>query len=240
MIRVAICDDEASMREQLRLYCTKLAKELDTCVETLEFSTATALIESSLAQVDILLLDIKMGEVDGLTAAEHIRKIAPDLCIIFITSMVQYAIFGYQVRAFSFLPKPVGYPKFRQELLAAIHQLEQRSGHYLMVPGVKKGTQVKLDLNQVLYFEVCNHAISIHTESGCIEYRGQLKTLQAQLGDQSGFFRCHTSYLVNYRYIQRIDLTSLTLTNAQQIPISKQKRKEFLTALTDYAGRQML
>lgn len=240
MIRIAICDDEKNIREQLKSFCRRLEQELPQSIEILEFSSASTLLESSLVEVDILLLDIKMDDLDGLTAAERIRKIVPDLCILFITSMVQYAIFGYRVRAFSFLPKPVFYQRFRQELLAAICQLGKRDTRYLVVPGAEKGTQIKIDLKEVLFFEVRNHFITIHMQNECVEYRGQMKTLQAQLGAQSGFFRCHAAYMVNYRHIKRIDTAELQLTNGAHVPVSKQRRKEFLAALTDYAGGQIV
>ena len=58
-------------------------------------------------RLDILLLDIEMSEMDGMAAARRIRERDDKVVIVFITAAPQYAISGYEVRALSYLLKPL-------------------------------------------------------------------------------------------------------------------------------------
>ena len=60
-------------------------------------------------QFDIILMDIEMRFMDGMSAAEEIRQMDKDVVIIFITNMPQYAIRGYAVEALDYMLKPVSY-----------------------------------------------------------------------------------------------------------------------------------
>lgn len=239
MIRVAICDDEAKVRQTLREYLERFFRENPPGegeeLELTEFSSADQLLQHYPTGIDLLLLDIYMDGVDGMAAARELRKFDPSVCIIFITTMYQYALDGYAVRAFGFIKKPVRYEEFSHELSCAMRQIESQHTreHFLLVKN--NDTVYRLPVSQILYCEVRNHSIFIHLTDRVQEARGQMKDLEEQLGPY-GFFRCHVSFLVNSAYIRRIDLMELELKNGETIAISQRKRKEFLSALFLYVG----
>ena len=68
------------------------------------------------AVYDIILMDIEMRFMDGMTAAEKIREHDSEVVIIFITNMPQYAIKGYRVDALDYVLKPVSYFAFSQRI----------------------------------------------------------------------------------------------------------------------------
>ena len=84
------------------------------------------LVEEYKGQYDIILLDIQMKHLDGMTAAEKIRMVDPDVVIIFITSTVQYAVQGYAVDALGYVLKPVLYPAFAKLMEKAIVRVKAR------------------------------------------------------------------------------------------------------------------
>ena len=80
---------------------------------------------------DIILLDIQMEDVDGMTAAKRIRQVDDQVVLVFITSSPQFAIKGYEVDATSYLLKPLPWFAFEQELTRAIATVRKRKNRTL-------------------------------------------------------------------------------------------------------------
>ncbi|MBQ7859511.1 MAG: response regulator transcription factor [Faecalibacterium sp.] len=238
MLNFVICDDEAIVRRQLVQYIRRLESDLDTSIDITEFSSGMDLLENYPMQTDILFLDIRMNILDGIETAHRIRKFSPQVCIIFITSMVQYALSCYKVHPFSFIQKPVQYGEFRSEVQAALRTVRQHREHMILVTDTSGSVQYPLNSRDILYIEVRDHVSTLHLEERTITIRQKLKKLEEDLTGQ-GFMRCHASYLVNMRQIRSVEISQLQMKNGDTIPISKQRRKPFLTALTDFAGAML-
>lgn len=237
MLNVILCDDEPSMREQLKDHLTRLEEEWKEPFQIREFSSGEELLTHYPHETDILLLDIEMGAPDGLETARRLRAVAPDLCIIFITGYAQYALKSYSVRAFGFLPKPISYPVFRNEMALAVEQLRRREAHFVLIKDREQGAVCRIDVKDICYFEVRDHDIFAVTEKQRLYYRGTLNALEQELA-LYGFFRCHAAFLVNQRYIASIS-QDLTLSDGTSIPVSRSKRKEFLHHLSAYVGEML-
>ena len=77
------------------------------------------------SQYDIILMGIEMKFVNGMTAAEKIRKMDSEVVIIFITNMAQYAIRGYAVDDLDYVLKPVSYFAFSQKLVRVLNRMKK-------------------------------------------------------------------------------------------------------------------
>lgn len=86
---------------------------------------------------DILLLDIEMKEMDGMEAARRIRERDDKVVIIFITAAPQYAISGYEVRALSYLLKPLPWFAFSQELKKSIDMVRRNDDDSMLMTPAK-------------------------------------------------------------------------------------------------------
>lgn len=230
MKRIAICDDERYVRESLCKYVKQYAEERDKDFEIYDFLSGEELIRNLPVDVDIIFLDIKMGELNGMNTARKLREQGNDACLIFVTSMVQYAIDGYDVHAFAFLEKPLEYDRFASVLSDAL----MRQSKSTLV--LRRGSYVdSIPIMTILYIETLNHTSVIVTENGYREYAVSLKTLTKEL-QESGFDLCHKSFLVSFRKIQTVRQNELVLTDGTILPLSKHRRKEFLEAFTRYMG----
>lgn len=105
MLHVGIVEDEAGSRRLLREMIEKYALENQKEIAVREFSDGTEIVENYRPDYDILLLDIEMPAMNGMEAAEKIRETDPEVVLVFITNMAQYAIKGYQVDALDFILK---------------------------------------------------------------------------------------------------------------------------------------
>lgn len=232
-LSIVICEDEAEHRNLLKNYTDTLCRSLEIEAEITVFANSEALLADYPKHMDILLLDIMMDKMNGLELAHTIRKRDQELCIFFITSMAQYAIDGYRVRAYSFLTKPLAYEELRIEMTSAIRMLQKKNGKELLVK--TQQSLHRIPSSQIIYAEVQNHWLTLHTADGTIEYSGNLSDLEKELQNY-GFARCHAAYLVSLSHIRTIENDRVCLTNQATVPISRSKRKSFLQAAAEYSG----
>ena len=232
MIRVAIVEDEAEIREQLMGYVQRYTRQYGTAFEVKTFADGLEILEDYRPAYDLILLDIEMKHLDGMETARRIRELDPEVMLVFITNMAQYAIKGYAVGALDYVLKPVPYFAFSQQLQKVEEQLRRRTRHYLAVP-VEGGLR-RLDTSRIYYIESEGHRVHFYTEEGDFAAPGALKALEEKLADRP-FARCNSGYLVNLAQVQAVQQNTVEV-GPYELQVSRPKRKSFLAALTDYIG----
>ena len=115
-MRVAIVEDELHTRKEIRKLLEKYADENGVSFQITEFADGDNITENYQGCYDLILMDVEMPFVDGMTAAGEIRKVDREVTIIFITNAPQYAIKGYKVGALDYILKPVSYYAFSESI----------------------------------------------------------------------------------------------------------------------------
>ena len=228
-MKVLIADDEKSFSTQLAAFLQRFAMESGLEIDSSVYTNGAELVEHYLPKWDLLLLDVDLPGMDGFTAARCIREIDPDVAIIFITNLAQYAIRGYEVHALDYVLKPISYPALCMKLKREMKNILRKEDYNLMV--YHDGSMVRLPISRLLYVEVYNHSLRYHTVGGMMETTGSksLTDLEKEL-EQKGFFRCHNSYLINLKYVDAVGDGKVKVDNAL-IPISRSRRNGFMEAL---------
>ena len=232
MIRIAMVEDEAAVREQLQGYIQRYTRQYGTEFAVTEFSDGVEILDAYRPVYDIVLLDVEMKHLDGMETARRIRELDRDVVLLFITNMAQYAIKGYAVGALDYVLKPVPYFAFSQQLQKAEEKLRRRARHYLAVP-VEGGLR-RLDTAQIYYMESEGHRVHFYTEEGEFSAPGALKTFEEKLADLP-FARGNSGYLVNLAQVKSVQ-QGLAQVGPYELQVSRPKRKSFLAALADYIG----
>lgn len=235
MLNIVICDDEPEARRQLSGYLQRYGEQYGQTIRITEFASGEELLSGYPGDSDVLLLDIRMGTPDGIETARRLRVFAPDVIIIFITSMANCALQGYGVHAFGFLPKPISYSMLANELCLVSEQLRRKNSHFVLIRDRLDKTLYQLDSRDILCFEVKNHDILTVLKDRTLNCRGTIGALERELSAY-GFFQCHAAFLVNQKHIRKIEISQLTLSNGYCVPISRNRRRSFLCALTAYVG----
>lgn len=177
-------------------------------------------------------MDIEMPLMDGMTAAKRIRELDQSVIIIFITNMAKYAIKGYEVGALDFVLKPVSYFAFSLKITKALTSLAHREKASVLL--TFKNGMMRLPAEDITYIEILRRQMIVHTETEVYPVAGTLTEMEAKLGD-AGFARCNKGYLVNLRHVKRITADSVQVGN-DELLLSRRRREDFLTAMTDYYG----
>lgn len=232
MIRIAIVDDDVACIEQIKSYLLQYQREQGEEIRMTAFLDGDELVENYKVEYDIIFLDIEMGFMDGMTAARLIRQSDPEVIIIFITNMAQYAIKGYEVNATDYVLKPVSYFSFSQSLERAIGRINKRVKNCIAI--VKKGGTVKLPIGEICYIESHGHRLSFHTRTEVFETNATMKEIEVKLKD-SNFFRCNKGNLLNLSYVDSVK-DGCVIVNGERLVISRARKKEFMEELTNYLG----
>ena len=232
MYRIAIVEDNPESVEKLKQYLTRYSEEYKMPLKHNVFTNGMDFISDYRADYDVVLMDIEMPNMDGMTAARRLRQIDESVCLIFVTNLAKYAIEGYEVRALDFLVKPVEYQNFKMKLQKAL-ELRSHSQKRELVLNLKSGVQ-RLRLDEIYYIEVIDHNLIYHTAKGSFSERRSIKECETQL-DAYGFARCSNSYLVNLRHVTAMTGGNITVAG-DSLPVGRTKKKEFLMRLTEYMG----
>ena len=141
MPRIAVVDDQPDMRQQLCSMIDQYSRENNCMLEVTAFSDGAQIITNYCKGFDIIFLDIEMPELGGMDAAERIRTVDPDVVLVFVTNMAQYAIRGYEVDALDFVLKPVNYYQFSTKLARALQRVQRRKGGQIALQTAGGGIQ---------------------------------------------------------------------------------------------------
>lgn len=240
MISIAIVEDDDSYANTLGDYLRKYEEEYREPVEITRFSDGDEIVENYRSQFDIILMDIEMRFMNGMTAAEKIREKDSQVIIMFITNMAAYAIMGYSVDALDYVLKPISYFAFSQRLNRAVGRMKKREEKFVTV-NAKNGVH-KIPVSALYWVESQGHRLTYHTRNG--EYdstTSSMRELEQELEKTLGitsFFRCNKCYLINLSYVTGMDESDVLLKD-QRIQISRSRKGELKKALLEYMGETM-
>ncbi|MEB3766805.1 LytTR family DNA-binding domain-containing protein [Acinetobacter sp. MD2] len=207
-MKILICDDEPLAIARLSRLVTQLGHEV---VATAENGAAVqALVEQ--LQPDVILLDIQMPELDGLTCAKNLAHLAFKPAIIFCTAFDQHALAAFQAQAQAYLLKPIAKQDLEQALAHIIQPTQaQRSQFGTTEPNTRLTTQTTpqrqfitarshrgvelIPIDGIYYFLADQKYVSVRHAQGLVLIDETLKELEIEFAQK--FIRIHRNALVS-------------------------------------------
>lgn len=226
MLKVAICDNNKDFINKMESYLRRFTDENAIMVKADHFFSGQELMMTFIRKkYDLIFLDIKMPEMDGFETAERIRKLDDGVRIVFCSTFynvpnIQRCI---EIGAKDFLKKPISFRKVEQHLNKVYNKKMISSEEKLMLK-TQEGIAA-LQISDISYLETDKKAVVIHTEKNNFVTYQKLYEFERKLGDRL-FCRCHSGFIVNLDYVERIKDDNLYLSGKDQIviPISKSKK----------------
>ena len=227
MIKIAVVEDELEMSNILVKFINKFFEENELDVKVTVFNNALKFLDAYNFNFDLIFMDINMPSLDGINASKKLREIDSEVMLIFVTSLAQYAIKGYEVNAFDFIVKPISYYNFALKLTRAIDNLSKDDTKIIVINS--KTSIKKIKVRKICYIEVIEHKLIFHTTEGDFVSYGTLKTYQELLKDDH-FCLCNQCYFVNLKYVTEVK-DNIVIVNNHELQISRPKRKDFIQNL---------
>jgi two-component system LytT family response regulator len=217
-LKILIVDDEPEARELIQYM---LQSEEGISVEGLAGNVDEALALLKKKRPDLVFLDIQMPDKDGFHFIEHVHEAGYDPGIVFVTAYEHYAIQAIRNSVFDYILKPI----HREELISAIQRFRERKNKRnsqeinALIKILKESGPDKIKLNtragymlikpgEVVYCEADGNYTHLQLINGNRELTTQNLGSIEELFKGSSFFRASRSYLVNLKYLSRVDRKS--------------------------------
>ena len=215
--KIAICDDCDVDRQYILNMVTLWGERSGYIVHVDLFSSAENFLfhYAEEGDYDILLLDIEMGTMDGVTMAKRLRKENDTVQIVFITGYSDYILEGYEVAALHYLMKPVKEEKLCAVLDRAVQKLAKNEKVLNFEIG---GEMIRVPIYQIRYADVFGNYVTIHASSD-VTVKMTLSDLEKQLDER--FYRAGRSCIVNLSQISRVTKAAIKLSDGTAIPLPR-------------------
>lgn len=235
IIRIAIVDDEAQVREKLTGYISRYGSEHpQNELLSDEYRDGVEFLDAYNYQYDLIFMDIEMPFANGMRVAEELRRRDESVTLIFVTNLASYAIEGYSVSAYGFVVKPVNYPEFSTLMTRALEKCRKMNGERFVT--ITQGyNSRKINTRDILYVSVKGHRIFLHMGSETVDVWGKLSDYE-ELLEEYDFARCNAYLLINMMHIEYVKNNEVKVGN-EILPISQTKKKGFLRRTAEYFAR---
>lgn len=244
---IIICDDDKTLQKILRRNVEQFFSEQNIRCQINCCDSGEEVLTHP--EPNLLFLDIQMTGKNGMEIARELRRRGWKTTLIFVTAMSEYVYEAFDVNAFHYLIKPFSKEKLHNVLDKALQQLqdklktekvqqkEEKPSHRenpaLLVK--RGGISTRVLFSDIIYAEVFNRKVMLHTVNGDIEYYGKLTDLSEQAG--ADFYRTHRAYLVNLYYVEKYNASTIWLEQGTAL-LSKKQFAGFVRQYMQYINRQ--
>lgn len=230
MLRIGICDDSADARIALRAALERaLDRRRSGEASFFEFSSGEGLLRwmaKHAGELDLVFLDVEMGDLDGMETARHLRAADEGLQLVFVTGYTDYVFDGYAVGALGYLMKPPK-PEQLDGVLDRAAEARLREGDAAFI--CRSGeTLYRIPKKTILYFASDRRQVTCVSANRTYVFYGKLDDVERTVGED--FVRVHQRYLVRTAAVDRMEHNQIFI-GEETIPVSRACRSAALAAL---------
>ncbi|WPQ63437.1 LytTR family DNA-binding domain-containing protein [Chitinophaga sancti] len=225
-MKVLIVEDEPIAQNILLDFCGRISilstpDVADNAIEAFE------MIKQQ--QYDLLLLDIQMPEMDGLTLAKLLPYNSTN--IIFTTAYSEYTLDAFELNVVDYLMKPFSYERFQKAIQKVLSRkmpeaTPAEDAIFIKVDGQFR----KCRFHSILYIEALSDYVKIHTTEGSYLYFSTMKAMEERL-PANKFFRIHNSYIVAIEKVETLFGNTVQITNGVELPIARNRKEKLFELL---------
>lgn len=248
-MKVLIVDDENKARRLLEQLLIEECPQITEILQASDLLSAVEIIKTECPK--IVYLDIEMPNYSGLQILEVLGTETIDFQIIFTTAYNQYAVDAFKLSAIDYLLKPIDSLELKAATNKAMIALKENAINDQLKDLKKAFNQLALNKialeipkgiifishDDIILFEADGMYTRVYLVNGDSEFICKpLKHFVEQLNEMPIFYKPHRSYLINLKHIKELSKKEghhLIMSNNKTLPISKDKREEFMTVLKE-------
>lgn len=235
MIQVVSIEDDLAEETLLEEMLARYASDHGLEISVVHFSEAAPLLERDV-DCDLIFMDIDLPGMNGMEAAALLRGYDAMTPLVFITSLAQFAVRGYEVDATGFIVKPVRYYDLvmcMNKVMRIIHRNASEAMSVRASSGV-----IAFPIGSLSYVETVGHDLVYRFASGedPVRVRDSLANVESRLVDKP-FIRISQSQLVNMEHIAWVRGDELHMSSGETLYFSRRRKKDCMALIAKYLGR---
>lgn len=236
----SVCDDNKEHLEEIKNTINKLSDKHS--VEVSLYSMAGELMESlekaktcNEPLPNFVLIDIELLDTDGIELGKKIKELYPEICLVFVTSYIEYAVKGYEAKADRYLLKPIKL----EDIESLVRDFLQEQNKIKRIIVKDKEQEHLIFIKDIMYISAEDKYTILYTENNRYFDYKSLKDYEELLIDY-GFYRIHRKYLINMYHHKSLKKGFVTLSNDVVLPISRRKESKYRENLLKTLERDLL
>ena len=239
MIRIGICDDNVNMLENLKNITSDAFSSYNVDFDIYTYTNGQALLNAhAVEKFDILFLDIDMPGLNGFDISRNLRDDYVNRFIIFVTSHAELVYDSMNFQPFNFIRKNCAIPLEESIANVTAKLVKHMKQNEKLILKFDNGENIDIYVKDIIYIENDKHYLKYYTTKSetPLRIRGLISELEAKL-IYCDFVRVHRSYIVNLRYVSRIDRTGFEVhlkENSKRLPLSKNLKKDVFDKYVQY------
>jgi DNA-binding LytR/AlgR family response regulator len=228
MLLIGICDGDTAVRVMLSDFIKRYKDETGLNIQVLSYDNGDKLLRHYPFEMDLIFLEIPFlfGKTDGIEIARRIRETDAHVGIVFLTSVLNHVLEAYEVRADNYLLKPLKYTRFLKE----VEQARTRRGHNRFFIETNDSGVYKIYTKSICYIETEERHTKIRTEADMVLSYKRMWEHEQNLFEPH-FIRCHTGYIVNLFYFEKMEQNDIILLSGERVPVSRNRKKDVLSRI---------
>ncbi|MGN0241871.1 MAG: LytR/AlgR family response regulator transcription factor [Candidatus Weimeria sp.] len=236
--KIGICDDEKESREMLSRLCLRAFDEAGEKCEIIEFSSGRDLMENVTQKIHLLLLDIELGDSNGIDLMNTILGNNLIWRIAFVTSYEKYIAEAFSIKTIGYGIKPLKYSLITRWIRTVISEDRKNS---LINLKTSENTTIRLFYDDIMYIRSAGNYLNVITRMSHYLIRDTMHHME-QLLDGNTFIRCHRTCIVNLNSIfdtDDISCEGIKVGN-ELLPVRRGSVSEIKKALSRYQNNLMI
>ena len=213
-LKLLICDDSDLQLKETTSFahsCLDASESFTFRIDSYEPEKLKKLLETDTINYDIAILDIEMGDFNGIDFASELNQCCPQCAVIFLTSHTDYISESYEVRHIYYVTKDSIQQYLPKALDKAIQLVIERKARFLDVISNRK--RYTLSCGTITHIERLSREIIIYTDDG--EAYKVYESLQAVSERLPSYFsQCHSSFMINLGYVKNLSSQETELTGS--------------------------
>lgn len=224
MLQIGLYSPRRELLEEQRKTVEEFNESACLDLELRSYDTYDALMQGvSNLPLDVLFYDTEQSK-DAEQELLRLVQTVPNCRLVLLSDSERHAVFGYALRAVGYLTTPLDKEEFLSQLVYLIREQIQRKEQFL--PLKVNGVWSQIDMNFITFVESAGHNLLFHLLGGrTFKALSAFKDYQRLLDLNPDFFRCHKSYMVNMRYVKDWSLSAFTLSDGDEVNISRPYRQ---------------
>lgn len=236
-VNILVCDDDAAFVQRMTKLIQAQPVKGGAAADVVAVHDPAVISDQLLAKFDVMFLDVDMGSYSGITIAQRVRALGLEAVLVFVTNYVEYSLVGYEVKAFRYLLKQDLEEKFPAYYQEALAEVQRKTGTFTYFIG-RERYQIKY--SSILYMESRQRTIYLHLlppDKSRDYFYATMEEIEQKL-ERAGFLRVHKSFLVNMKYIEKLNYDKVLLRGGENLAVSQRRFSELKIRYLQWRAEQ--